>query len=810
MFRSAILLSLVVFFADCKYPKLENYSAADGSKGFSLTALDSNWVLFKNQILNPEDISRLSDSEGVSISLPYFWDIPQFWQSINNPYHTLKGNFRIESCPDPNLDLLMPEQGVAFKVFVDGTEVIKSGTVSSVPELSEPDLRWKKATVSCKDSIEIVIQTSNFDFLKDGIFRVPILGTSENVTNYEKWKYFEHLFVAGILLGQAIHHLIFFLIQRRGIHYLFYSCFLFTIFLLHLFLTPKIILDLNIDISFLNNLRIYHILDIFSCYFFLQFLYHKFPNTLPKIVLKIFLRFIFVYCIFLLMSDALTISRMEIPMDLIIVTSIVLSFYTIYSAFRKNHTGVFVLIIAFGFLTASVLNEILTSYGLYSFPSMISTGISLFTLFVSSNMAFELVNSQKLAKSLAQRLEFANRNLEEKVETRTKELVLQTKELMISREKLEKALQSKTLFLASISHEMRTPLTGILGYTNFLKSTQLSSEQKEQLDVISKSGTSLMTIISDLLDSSKLEYNKIDLSLEDFYIVDLVFQCTKTLEDKISERNGAIEFSFQNSISENLRISADPNRIRQVVLNILSNAIKYTPKGTIVLNMQMTQLSNRDFIEIQVTDSGIGISEEDQKYIFDPFSNIDKEQRIRLGGNGLGLYISKKLAELMQGDLFVQSQKDIGSSFTFTFPLDLAKTPEPKKDVLKKNENLSHLKVLIVEDNAINQKVLMRILQTFQIQSDLASNGKEALEKVKLVKYDLIFMDIQMPVLDGIETTKWIRKNHPKEIVVVGISANVFSEDIQLGLSSGMNEYLSKPFDPEDIKNILYKYSKPT
>jgi len=392
-----------------------------------------------------------------------------------------------------------------------------------------------------------------------------------------------------------------------------------------------------------------------------------------------------------------------------------------------------------------------------------------------------------------------------------KYLESKNEELIIEKARAEDANRAKSMFLANMSHEIRSPMNGILGLSRILIESELNDEQKDMLKVMTTSGENLLQIINDILDYSKIEAGQIEIESIDFKLKKLLDTIYYLLNFKAKEKGIDFIIDIDEDIPKNL--VGDSFRLNQILMNLANNAIKFTHKGSVQLSVKCLE-KTKQYVSLffSVKDTGIGISREAQKKLFKEFTQSDSSTTRQYGGTGLGLAISKNLTNLMGGRISLESEPEVGSEFMFELKFGY-KDQEVDMFNNEKVEIPKQLSILVAEDNPINQKVAMLTLRHMGLQCDVAKNGLEAFEMHKENNYQVILMDMQMPVLDGISATEKIRsfENENPEIdktFIIALTANAFVEDKQNCINAGMNDFISKPFKEEALRKIFSQISK--
>lgn len=380
-------------------------------------------------------------------------------------------------------------------------------------------------------------------------------------------------------------------------------------------------------------------------------------------------------------------------------------------------------------------------------------------------------------------------------------------DLVEAREKAESANLAKSQFLANMSHEIRTPLIGVLGSVDLLEQCQLDRSQAENVQTIRECGEQLLSIINDILDVSKIEIGLVELNPQPTNIFNLITRILSIIDPILKKKGLTLKLDLDPAVQD--QVVLDAGKLRQVLINLLSNAVKFTQQGVITIRVRFEQQDNQNFLRMSISDTGIGIPTQQLQAIFDSFTQVDNSTSRGFGGTGLGLFISKRLMEVMDGEIWVESSPDRGTTFYLRIPLlpyilepalepdEVAQSgPIPDDLALQFNP----IEILVVEDNDLNRKIVSQMLLNYGFQVAEAVNGLECLKLIQDHHFDLILMDMQMPVMDGYEATRLVRDmGYQESIPIIAMTAHALTGDREKCLAAGCTSYIAKPFKTDEL-----------
>ncbi len=735
--------------------------------------LAGEWQFYWLELIQPNDIVR---------DLPSFVEVPHLWNNDptlgSNGYGTYKLRILLPE-NHPKLAINMPDIYTAYSLYVNDEYIDRNGRVAQTRQNHRPNWTPKSIYLGQFESnvIEMKLLVSNFSHNKGG-FRVPIeLGENSLIDREREFELGYSYLLSGSLLMGGLFFIGLFFFGRTEKAILFFAlfCVVYSYRILGSDLYPiHFILP---DFPWALSIRLEYGSLYLGTVLFGLFIKHLFPEEILKEIIH---SFTIVFGLFFLTS-------MVLPAK--IFTSF-LNYYFVILALMVGYT-------LYVFIKAAMNNRVGSLFSLLSVILVIlNIGWDLleYFVFVRENLILSYTGyvSFFFLQSLTLSNQFSHR-------------------FNLAREKAETASTAKTHFLSTMGHELRTPLNAVIGLSELLLDSKSEKEKTQFATTIKRSGENLLGIINNILDFTKIESDEVEFEYRPTHIPTLLADSVKMLGSLTDPKKVNLSFRFDDALSDYMVV--DQARLQQIIINLVGNAIKFTEEGDISIQVTTTEsISEKGQILFIVKDTGIGIPSEKMNLLFDRFSQIEADRSRKYQGTGLGLAISKRLIEAMGGRIWVQSTEGTGTTFYFTLTAETA-SPEAIEQHLKsrkarKNEIKKDLNILVVEDNLINQKVVVKVLERLGFSVDLANNGFEAIEKVRASDYDLIFMDMEMPEMDGIEATENILKIPYKErnTIIVAMTANATTEDKAKCFEAGMKDFIAKPITLQSTENVLLKW----
>lgn len=755
--------------------------------------LNGDWEFYYGKLLTYEDFHNKENKPNMSgyIKVPGKWD--GYSANGKNIDGMGYGTYRLKvKLSDKNKDLI---KGIdiyytmlSYKLIIDNEVMCTNGIVGKDKGSSAPEM--KKRIIGFKPSeseFEIILQMSNFNFSNGGI-RYPIyIGDYQDIESDDKRSSLKDMFIFACLLIMGLYHIVLYLFLPKKKYTLYFGLICIISAIRTMFIGDSLLIQNFSTLSY----ELYELINYGGTFAEMlamaKFLYEIYPNEFSKI----FLIFIDVYYLFfifvLLVFPYKIITKTGNIHNVMLVLNGLYFLKILAKAVLNKREGSYMILGGMGILFITVLNDIWYASGKNGtgFYGLSSLGIVIFIFILAAMLSKIFSNSFLKVENLSEKL--------------------------MSLDKM------KDEFLANTSHELRTPLNGIIGIADSLTSGiagEVSPILKRNIDIISSSAKRLSSLVNDILDYSKLKHKDIELNIKQINfsdIVDVVFSVFNT-----SMIHNHKKVFLKNKISDkNLEVYADEDRLYQIIYNLVGNAVKFTDEGKI----SISALEKGDFLEVSVSDTGIGIEKNKLEDIFKSFEQVDSSVSREYGGTGLGLSITKKLINLQGGEIYCRSELGKGSTFIFTLPLCKEKnTVASNYPDIKNNKIFNYaeetsidfdfgiqpengnFKILVVDDEMLNLQVLLNLLYLHGYSVTSALTGKEALKLIRNEKFDLVILDVMMPKMSGYEVCSIIRKEFSLvELPVIMLTAKSQLSNICMGFQCGANDYAIKPFEKEEL-----------
>ncbi|MEQ8629038.1 response regulator [Ekhidna sp.] len=736
--------------------------------------LNGEWEFYWKKLLKPDSIKYYE---------PDYYTFPKLWNGgttrngqelTNTGYATYR--VRVILPPKtPELAISLGEAYNSYLLYYDGFEFGKNGKVGKSKEESIPD--WMPKVLSLaryQNTLEFVLQVSNFRHTKGGV-REPIMIGDRKVLNAKRDFDFSYDFLlSGSLIMGGLFFLGLFMFGQHEKSVLFFALFCLTFSYRMIGSGEYAIHALYPNMSWDLIIRAEYLALFIPCGIFTMYSYSLYPEDSKKTILLGFSVISAIFSLLSLFAPTIVFTSLVEPFFILVIVAIFYLIYVYWIAYKRNRTGAQYAFASTGivFMVAVYLISVyLTPVQENTFLTFI--GFILFFFFQSLILSYRFAHSLKKAKEAA-----------------------------------EDASKAKTDFLSTISHEIRTPLNAVVGISHFLMNEEPRDDQKESLESLQFSAEHLTALINDILDYNKLESGAIEFEFTEVNLETLAAKIIKAHTALAKEKG----LSLVLELDENMHplVLADQTRIYQVLNNLINNALKFTAKGYVKL--KTTVLNSDDRIQnlrIEVLDSGIGIPYDKQKIIFERFTQAGSSTTREYGGTGLGLAIIKKILNMVGSEIYVKSEPDSGTIFWFDLAFKKVLHTEVDEAVQEVEDSniITGKKILLVEDNQMNIMVAEKFLKKWELRVEVAHNGQEGVEKMKENKYDLVLMDLQMPIMDGYKATRKIR-TFDEKTPIIALTASALLKVRQDVIAAGMNDYITKPFDPNELKRKIALYIK--
>jgi len=735
----------------------------------------------------------VSDGQKLMEKKPIFIHVPGNWNDYKIDDQKIGragyGTFSLKvllAPHSPQLAMHVMSIGTSYSMYINGKKAAAAGDIGKDKISTQP--RYKPQIVMIDsdnmNELRVCIEVANFHEPHGGVWDSISLGLEQDILALKGNRLYVEFLIFGAMIFMAIYHLGLYVLRPKHVAPLYFSMLCFLTATRIIFTHERYILTLLPEFNWNLLHKIEYLTLTLAVFAFFSFIRSIFPDEFKKMYHRIIITVFLVYSVFIVVAPPIWYGLLLMLIQIATVIFSIYGLFVIAMAISNRRSGSIAILTGFLILFAAVINDILHQNYIIQ------------TSFLAPAGLFALLFSQAFALSI--RFSKAFESIE------------------ILKEVAETANLAKSQFIANMSHELRTPLNGVIGMTELLRGTALDDTQKEYIHIIQSSSSLLLTIVNDILDMSKIESGQFYIEHQNFNLNDVIENVYSMLRGRAHEKN--IDFSYHIHPDINPAVRGDADRLKQVLLNIVGNAIKFTEKGSVVIHLNLEKMEDSmQIVSFVVCDTGVGIENDKQEKLFKCFSQVDVSMSRKFGGSGLGLAISRQLVELMGGTIGLKSCIGKGSEFCFMLPF-MKQTDEEKVSVEHHTtETQEHegqtlttnkpSQILIVEDNPANRKLAEILVKKLGHTSQSVCDGREAVAVLCDKTFDLILMDLQMPNMDGVEATRVIRDPNSDvlahDVPIIAITAHAMKGDMDACFSAGMDAYMTKPIKPRQLEEMI-------